>query len=298
MKTSDKTAAPDRRQMLALAGAAALMATASTARAAEKPVLFLIGDSTIRNGRGDNGATAGQFGWGHMMKYYFDTARLDVVNDAMGGTSSRSFQVSPDLWPNVLRMIRPGDYVMMAFGHNDSSGSLKGNGEETGSLTDKRGKTIENVHSFGWYMREYIRQVREKGATPIVLSLIPRNRWTGTKVNRNDSDYALWAQQAAEQTGTLFIPLNGLIAERYDALGQARVSETFFPPNEVVHPNWAGAAFNAACVIDGLKALETPLRAYLLAQAEVPETPDVLPPALGEPGPAGLRPLRRTPDAA
>src|SRR5438270_2450129 len=106
-------------------------APTASSPAAHKPALFLIGDSTIRNGSFDNGATAGQFGWGHMIKYYFDPARIYIVNDAMGGTSSRSFQTSPNLWPMVLEKIQPGDYVLMAFGHNDSRASLRGNGDET-----------------------------------------------------------------------------------------------------------------------------------------------------------------------
>ncbi|MDC7682365.1 rhamnogalacturonan acetylesterase [Asticcacaulis sp. BYS171W] len=284
-----------RRRLLQLTAATTVIASSSWAEVKDKPALFLIGDSTVRNGREDNGATGGQFGWGRMMKYYFDTSRLHVVNDAMGGTSSRSFQTSPDLWAKVVPMIRPGDYVMMAFGHNDSKGSLKGNGDETGPLTDKAGKVIEGVHSYGWYMREYIRQVRAKGAVPIVVSLIPRNRWTGDKVNRNDTDYALWAQQAAEQEKALFIPLNGMIADRYDVIGQAKVTADFFPPKEDVHPNWAGAAFNAALVIDGLTRLNTPLKKYLIRSPKVPATPDIVPPAVGEPGPSGMRPSERAP---
>ena len=53
------------------------------------PTLFLIGDSTVRNGRGD-GAN-GQWGWGDYLAPYFDTARLNVVNRAVGGLSSRTY---------------------------------------------------------------------------------------------------------------------------------------------------------------------------------------------------------------
>lgn len=288
-----------RRRFVHMAGGLSVAVAAPLRAHAEalRPALFLIGDSTIRNGTHDNGATNGQFGWGHMMRYYFDTARLHVVNDAMGGTSSRSFQTSPNLWPNVKRMIRPGDYVMMAFGHNDSkNGSLRGNGEETQPFTAPNASPDERMQSFGWYMRQYIRQTREKGATPIVLSLIPRNRWTEGKVNRNGQDYALWAREAAAQEQTLFIPLNDIIADRYDALGQERVTADFFPPNEAVHPNWAGAAFNTQCVIEGLKALDTPLKAYLVVNPKVPTVPDIVPPASGEMGPKALSPAERTPE--
>jgi lysophospholipase L1-like esterase len=325
-----------RRSLLVAAGGVALLSSAlpGLALAADKPALFLIGDSTTRNGTRDNGETAGQFGWGHMLHYYFDTSRISVVNDAMGGTSSRSYQVSPKLWPLVLQMIRPGDYVLMAFGHNDSRGSLPGNGEDTAPVPPPPPRRNphpapgtppaasapasttpatndapinpaaaapapagppEMMHSFGWYMRQYIEQVKAKGATPIVLSLIPRNRWTDGKVNRNDQDYALWAQQAAEQEHVQFIPLNTLIADRYDALGQEKVATELFPPNEAVHPNWAGAALNASIVVDGLKALDTPLKKYLLKNPQVPAMPDVTPPAVGEMGPSAMAPADRTP---
>ncbi len=295
-----------------LAVASAFPATAQD----NKPALFLIGDSTMRNGSRDNGETAGQFGWGHMLHYFFDTSRIDVVNDAMGGTSSRSYQQSPTLWPNVLRMIRPGDYVLMAFGHNDSRASLPGNGDEegpappqpqrnaTGATAGQPGTALTAgaqptmIHSFGWYMRQYIEQVRAKGATPIVLSLIPRNRWADGKVNRNDKDYALWARQAAEQEHVQFIPLNDMIADKYDGLGQDKVASTLFPPNEAVHPNWAGAVINAQTVVEGLKTLDTPLKGYLLPNPQVPATPDVVPPQVGEMGPKALAPVTRTPAPA
>jgi lysophospholipase L1-like esterase len=289
-------------------------ALAQTAPAPHKPAVFLIGDSTIRNGSFDNGATAGQFGWGHMMKYYFDTTRIYVVNDAMGGTSSRSFLESPNLWPIVLPKIERGDYVLIAFGHNDSRASLRGNGDETQLLpalargpAPRRGTattapatapttapaTMQPAHSFGWYMRQYIQQIKAKGATPIVLSLIPRNRWADGKVNRNTNDYALWAKQAADQEGVEFIPLNDLIADEYDKLGMAKVQSELFPPNEAVHPNWAGAALNARIVADAVRNLKhSDLKAYLLENPKVPATPDVTPPQRGDPGPSGRLPNR------
>src|SRR5437764_15424792 len=99
---------------------------------------------------------------------------------------------------------------------------------------------MQPAHSFGWYMRQYIQQIKAKGATPIVLSLIPRNRWTGGKVNRNTNDYALWARQAGAQENVAFIPLNDLIADEYDRPGKEKVQSEPIPPNEAVHPSLAG----------------------------------------------------------
>lgn len=291
----------DRRGVLAAAAAALMMPRA--AMAAEKPALFLIGDSTVRNGYNDNGETGGQWGWGRPLKSYFDPARIDVVNDAMGGTSSRSYLVSPQLWGLVEPMIRPGDFALVVFGHNDSGSSGRGNGDELtprpqlatppGATPRPQVPVGEMMHSYGWYMRQYIKLIRSRGATPIVLSLIPRNRWRDGKVIRNDADYALWARQAASQEKALFVPLHDIIADKYDVLGQEAVTARFFPPREVVHPNWEGAAFNAACVIEGLTALKTGLNGHMLAAPQVQHTPDVRPPAKGDLGPSAMAPGSR-----
>ena len=98
------------------------------------PTLFLIGDSTVRNGRGDG--SNGQWGWGEPLVDYFDAEKINVVNRAVGGLSSRTYVTQGD-WDRVLAMLKPGDFVVMQFGHNDGGptddpsrarGSLKGSG--------------------------------------------------------------------------------------------------------------------------------------------------------------------------
>jgi lysophospholipase L1-like esterase len=313
-----------RRGLLAAVCAAPLAAHAPALFAQEtdkRPALFLIGDSIIRNGSADNGSTAGQWGWGHILPWFFDTTRIHVVNDAMGGTSSRSFMESPNLWPKVKQMIRPGDFVLMGFGHNDSRGSLPGNGDETGFLPappprpprpapaggsapatpappPRPAPEPVAVHSFGWYMRKYIQEVRALGATPIVMSLIPRNRWVDGKIGTDGKDYAVWAKQAADQEGAQFIPLNDLVTERLNAIGQEKVTAEYFPPNEAVHPTWTGATLIASQVVEGVKRLDTPLKQYLVASPQVPATPDIVPPARGFMGASEMAPKTRTPRPA
>jgi lysophospholipase L1-like esterase len=251
---------------------------------AHKPTIWLIGDSTVRNGSFDNGATAGQWGWGHLLHYYFDPSKVTIVNDAMGGTSSKSFQESPTLWPLVISKVQPGDFVLMQFGHNDSA-TPKGNGDETAPATGRGARPGAVNHTFGWYMRQYIEQVKAKGATPIVCSLIPRNNWKDGKVNRGDDSFGLWAKQAADQEHVPFLPLNTLIADKYDQLGKDKVTADLFPPREGTHPNWAGAKLNAECVVEGLKQIDSPLKNFLLPNPKVPDTADITPKDHGELGP-------------
>ena len=77
------------------------------------PSLFLIGDSTVRNGQGTG--TGGQWGWGDQIAVFFDTSKINVVNRALGGTTSRTFY--RDLWPRVLAMLKPGDVVILSLIH-------------------------------------------------------------------------------------------------------------------------------------------------------------------------------------
>src|SRR5690242_3903457 len=93
--------------------------------------LFIIGDSTVKN------STEGLQGWGDPIADYFDQKKLRVVNRARGGRSSRTFQTE-GLWDQILKELKPGDFVLMQFGHNDGApiddqkarGSLPGIGNE------------------------------------------------------------------------------------------------------------------------------------------------------------------------
>ena len=226
------------------------------------PTLFLIGDSTVKNSW-DEGAD-GLWGWGHPLAGYFDLTRINVENQALGGTSSRSY-ITGGHWERVLALVKPGDFVMLQFGHNDGgmAGSIKGTGDETELRQTREGRK-ETAHSFGWYIRKYIADTKAKGATPIVCSLIPRNDWTDGKVRRGTDSYATWAAESARQGGALFIDLNRIVADRYDKLGEAAVKPFF--PKEHTHTGWDGALLNAQCVVEGIRALkDCPLAGYLAA---------------------------------
>lgn len=232
------------------------------------PTLFLIGDSTVRNGRG-NGA-GGQWGWGGFLAPCFDAQKINVVNRAVGGTSSRSF-LNEGYWDRVRSMLRPGDFVMMQFGHNDNAplndkmrarGTIKGIGDESQTITNLLTGQSEVVHTFGWYLRKYAADTRAKGATPIICSQIPRKIWKGGKIVRSRDSYAGWAQQVAKAENVPFVDLNELIAEQYDELGTKKVDTLFADPH--THTTADGAKLNAKCVVTGLNALpDDPLAPFL-----------------------------------
>jgi lysophospholipase L1-like esterase len=237
------------------------------------PSLFLVGDSTVRNGRGDGANN--QLGWGEPVVAYFDPAKINVVNRAVGGTSSRSY-ISQGHWSRVLAMIRPGDFVMIQFGRNDGSpvndtsrarGTINGVGGEIQEIDNLLTKQPETVFTFGHYIRMYVEQARARGATPIVCSLVPQKIWVDGKIKSERATYAGWSEQVAEEEGAPFLDLGTLAARRYEELGPGKVDALFGDPH--THTSAAGAEVNAQCVIAALKALkDDPLAKYLSGKAD------------------------------
>ena len=237
------------------------------------PTLFIIGDSTVKNG------TKGQRGWGEEIAAHFDPSRIKIANHAIGGRSSRTF-LTEGRWEKILADLKPGDFVLMQFGHNDGGiindtsrarGTIKGVGEETEEIDNLMTKKHEIVHSFGWYMRKYVADAKAKSATPIVLSLVPRKIWKDGKIVRGTKDYGQWAAAAAKAEGAAFIDLNDIVARHYEELGPEKVNALF--GDEHTHTNVEGAQLNAASVVEGIRSLNpSPLAAFLAPEPKTAAT--------------------------
>ena len=226
-----------------------------------KPTIYLIGDSTVKNGSGKG--EGGLWGWGAYLHTQFDTSKISIRNYAFGGRSSRTF-ISEGLWDKVLAKLKPGDYVFIQFGHNDSSpvndnsrarGTLKGSGEETEEIDNILTKKHEIVHTYGWYLRKYVSDAKAKIAIPVVCSLVPRNIWENGKVVRSSEDYGKWAKESAQAVKAYFIDLNEIIATIYDPLGEKEVTTKLFLTDHT-HTNEAGAIINAQAVAAGIRQIK------------------------------------------
>lgn len=227
---------------------------------AGKPTVFTIGDSTVKNG--DGKGSSGQWGWGSYLGDFLNADSVTVENRALGGRSSRTY-IEEGLWDKVKSSIKPGDYVIMQFGHNDGiapndslrpRGTLKGNSEEARNYYMRALKDSLLVHTYGWYMRQYITEAKSLGAIPIVCSLIPRNDWKNGKIIRGNDSYGLWAKQAAEQTGAAFIDLNNLVSDKYEVLGQDFVASMYW--GDHTHTSQPGAKLNAFIIAQAVKDLK------------------------------------------
>lgn len=240
---------------------------AGVSRINEKsPVAFLIGDSTVKCGAG-NGED-NKWGWGSYLQNYFDTTRISIENCALGGRSSRTY-FTEGLWNRVLPAIKPGDYVLIDFGHNDGGpmntgrarASLPGTGDDSKKVVMEKDGSTEEVYSFGHYIRMYIRQAKVKGAKVIVMSHTPGNRWTDNRMNRCDKTYGKWSKEVAEQEGVSFIDLNDLTAKKFEAMGKEKTAAYYA---DSVHNTQEGAVLNAESVVEGIRSLQNcDLKDYL-----------------------------------
>ncbi|MBO4822037.1 MAG: rhamnogalacturonan acetylesterase [Prevotella sp.] len=239
--------------------------TAEVEREEGKPVVFLTGDSTVKNADKDKD---GMWGWGAVAYDIFDPQKITVANCAMAGRSCRTF-LNEGRWDKVYNSIQPGDYVLIQFGHNDVGAidSLKERADITGTADTchvyklQSNGRYEVVYSFGWYLRKFINDVREKGATPILVSLTPRNIWRDGHIERRNDSYGKWYREVVEQTGVEFVDVHNITADRYDRMGEKKVAACF--NHDHTHSSLKGAKENAKSVRTGLKQIGSSLARYL-----------------------------------
>jgi beta-xylosidase/lysophospholipase L1-like esterase len=233
------------------------------ARDPGRPALFVVGDSTVKNhGPGE--------GWGDYLAPFFAGKRIQVMNWAMGGRSSRSF-IEEGRWQKVLAHARPGDFVLIQFGHNDQRelttdrGTIPAVGDESREVVNETSKRMTTVGSYGRYLRQYVRDARQRKVTPVLLSPVPRNYWhEDGSFNPVMAGHSRLMEQVAAQEQVPFYDLNLALTTIYKELGRATVTSMYFTVGDFTHTNAEGAAVSAATVVDGIRALpQVGLAAYL-----------------------------------
>ena len=234
------------------------------------PMLFIVGDSTVHNPQQT------ERGWGDVIGKYFDTNRIRVENHALPGRSSRTFQTQ-GWWDKVLTAARPGEFVLIQMGHNDGGalddtnrarGTLHGLGNETRQIYNPIMHRPEVVHTYGWYMRKFISDARDRGMMPIICTPIPHcPTKTVNAGDTEDSNYVRWAAAVAQSENVPLIHLNKIIMSHYAGLTPKEIKEKYFTPADNTHTSLAGAELNAQSVIEGLRALTNcPLQNLLLPE--------------------------------
>ena len=253
-------------------------------RLSGKPVVWFTGDSTVKNADKDDD---GMWGWASQAATVFDTTKVQLVNAARAGRSTRTF-IKEGLWDAVYQNLKPGDFVTIQFGHNDicpitdakARGVIPGTADTCHVFKLDNGD-YEVVYSFGWYLKKMIDDCREKGATPILVSLTPRNEWPGGKVERRDGSYGKWYREVVAETGVEFVDVHNISADFLDKKfavsslpadkekAKAKMAEQkekagakYFKKDHT-HTSKLGAQMNAQSFARGLRQNKSPLAKYL-----------------------------------
>ena len=230
-------------------------------RRGNNPVLFLVGNSTMRNGTRGDGRN-GQWGWGYYASQYFNGNKISVENQALGGMSTRTFYRK--LWPNVRKALRPGDWVIISIGHNDNgpydSGRaravLPGTGSDSLCVTIKETGKKETVYTYGGYLRRYIAECRAAGATPILMSLTPRDDYDAKTHKIVRKQQTAWAAIVAAEEGVPFVDLNEISGAKLDSYSHWKEQYHFF--GDHIHSSYWGAEMNARSAAEGIMASRNP----------------------------------------
>lgn len=130
-----------------------------TAFGKEPRTVFLAGDSTMAQKLPEKRP---ETGWGEQLQKFFDESRVRIENHAQNGRSTRTF-IAEGRWQAIVAKLKPGDYVLIQFGHNDES---KEKVDRYTPPDDYRKNLVR-----------FIADVREKKAMPILLTPVMRRRF-------------------------------------------------------------------------------------------------------------------------
>lgn len=141
--------------------------------------IFMIGDSTMANKDISKGKK--ERGWGMALQCFFDD-NIVIDNHAVNGRSSLSF-INEGRWDAVLKKMKPGDYVIIQFGHNDEK--------------PKADRHTDPGSTFDYNLAKFVRETREHGGTPILMNCVVRRNFAKV-APKNDDDEALRNQTFAD----------------------------------------------------------------------------------------------------
>lgn len=221
--------------------------------------IFIIGDSTASNYTEDRFPRTG---WGQVLQNFFDKNKIIVKNRALSGRSSKSFY-DEKAWENVLKELKEGDYLFIQFGHNDEK-------------KEDASRYTEPFTTFKQYLKIYIDGARSKGAIPVLLTPIHRNKWKNGKLEDTHKDYLIAIRELAKEQNTLFIDLAEKTKILFESLGEDKMNEIFlilpkgqyknYPDGitDNTHLQEKGAIKIASLVVESIKELKIDLALYTI----------------------------------
>jgi len=176
--------------------------------AAAEPAVFIAGDSTAC---GYKPQARPQAGWCEALPDSV-AAGATVVNLAMGGTSTKSFR-DFTLWKQIMDKVQPGDFVIIQFGCNDK---FSNNPKVHASLAE-----------YSDNLKQFVKEVRDKKATPVLCSPIPMLQFLQGKICNAFDDYSKAAAEVAKDTRTDFVDVNKLFIDLLNQEGEGKAGRFF-----------------------------------------------------------------------
>ena len=198
---------------------AALVLTLVAATTDKTTTIFIIGDSTAANKDISKGRQ--ERGWGMALQCYFDD-NIHVDNHAVNGRSSLSF-INEGRWDKVLEKMKPGDYVIIQFGHNDEK--------------PKADRHTDPGSTFDYNLAKFVRETREHGGIPVLMnSVVRRNFFVNAPENDDDEKLrtSTFMDGVKMVEGDTLIDTHGLyrVAPRDVA---RRMNAHFVDANQITH---------------------------------------------------------------
>lgn len=254
-------------------------------RSSSRPILFIVGDSTV-SAFNDNYYLP-RYGYGTQLHKYLKG--ITIFNLALPGRSSKSF-ISETNYHNLSKIIKAGDFLLIAFGHNDEKPDC--------SRYTNPNMPIDNPQSFRYFLYTYyIRLAQDRNATPILCTPIvrrnPEGQYSGAFIHITE-DIALFPggnypeaiRSLARLKDITMIDLSFLTLKLYKSLGDegtlklhARISEEMYSIDNS-HLNFYGAAVVAWLFAEELARTNNKLKQYLLPFRPFPLEHELLIPNL------------------
>jgi lysophospholipase L1-like esterase len=244
-----------------------IMAMSST------PTVYFIGDSTMADY--DPAVYPNQRGWGQMFRNFL-IGDISFVNKGTNGRSSRSFYTGADsLWAGVRTKLKAGDYVFIQFAHND---------EKFGGLSDPSATGIGTAPwgDYQGYLRKYVNETRNAGATPILVTSIVRCYFSADTISRtgrhnigtDDStlNYVRAMKAVGRQMSVPVVDHTALTRKYAESLGAANAASTIYAPGDNTHLNPTGATLYAQLAVQEMLK-QNILTGYLNASPNLIITP-------------------------
>ena len=223
----------------------------------EKPVLYMIGDSTMANKPDLNYP---ERGWGQLLPIFFDSTSILIENHAMNGRSTRSF-IYEGRWDSVFNKLKPGDFLVIQFGHND--GSIQ--------KTERYACPVE----YRYNLKKFVKEARSKGANPILCTPIVRRNFEGGKLVDTHGEYPDIVRKLASELNVPLIDMHRKSQKLVEELGEEGSLPYFLqipagvyekvPEGKIdnTHSSEKGAIAMASLFVEGVKEQHPGLEKYL-----------------------------------